>query len=801
MKRHISLLLLLSFLLTMFAGCATDVPVETTAAPTTSPTTVATEPPATEAPDPAEIYQQLLEQFPADITMDVTLDYEMEVAGFPFRSSTTQTITYIGRDTEDLQAKAEETLNIGGETTTYSEVFHSGTAYSLAESNLLRAEMTAEEFSSRYVPLGLLDTSLYETVTMNGNTFTFADATAPESWLVADEVELLASEGAVTVTGDTLTADYSVTYKVAGSTITVTVTQTAKTASDTVTAPANPDLYLESESIDGIKLLDTAYGYLLQSQQFSSSALVSTQSQAAGFVINTQYHLDSFVKEKTTDYKVETSLYAMDASGSFEQDMEERFIDGKYTVSVDDGEETRNSTVSKSIMRSYVEDILFANFFQNDCFTTAEITDLGSLYLIEYAGTEEMGISICEAFSETYLGDKDLLQNLATQYTTNTIEYYLALDKYTLLPTACGYLYEGCHTIEGYDCLLIEQMDQSFDLASITSHDAIYEEPAPDTEPEEKPTPLFYHVTGPDGQEMWLFGTIHVGDDRTAYLPQEIYDALLSSAALAVECDTEGFNDAVEEDEELQDQVSALYFYSDGTVADHIDTEDLHEDAVKVMKATGSYFYNSEYLKASMWSSSIDNYYLAQAHQLVSEKGLESRLEKIAEENDIPLWEVESSMFQLKMLTGYSDYLQEFQLYSSVYSHGKEAWESVKELYDLWCAGDEAALMEEMKREVWAFKEEDLEETEDMTEEDLEDLQYIRDNMESINAELEKIYNEYIKSMESDRNAGMLEVAKSYLESGKTVFFAVGLAHLIAEDGLVFTLRDAGYTVELVQYQ
>ena len=42
--------------------------------------------------------------------------------------------------------------------------------------------------------------------------------------------------------------------------------------------------------------------------------------------------------------------------------------------------------------------------------------------------------------------------------------------------------------------------------------------------------------------------------------------------------------------------------------------------------------------------------------------------------------------------------------------------------------------------------------------------------------------------------------SKGYLESGDTVFFAVGLAHLIAEDGLVFTLRDAGYTVELVTF-
>ena len=94
MKRHISLLLLLSLLLAMAAGCATGDPIDTTAAPTTSPTTIATEPPATEATDPVEVYQNLLDQFPADITMDIALDYEMEVAGFPFHSSTTQYIRW-----------------------------------------------------------------------------------------------------------------------------------------------------------------------------------------------------------------------------------------------------------------------------------------------------------------------------------------------------------------------------------------------------------------------------------------------------------------------------------------------------------------------------------------------------------------------------------------------------------------------------------------------------------------------------------------------------------------------------------
>ena len=48
--------------------------------------------------------------------------------------------------------------------------------------------------------------------------------------------------------------------------------------------------------------------------------------------------------------------------------------------------------------------------------------------------------------------------------------------------------------------------------------------------------------------------------------------------------------------------------------------------------------------------------------------------------------------------------------------------------------------------------------------------------------------------------AGMLETAKEYLSSGKTVFFAVGLAHLLGDTGLVEALREAGYTVTLVEY-
>ena len=99
----------------------------------------------------------------------------------------------------------------------------------------------------------------------------------------------------------------------------------------------------------------------------------------------------------------------------------------------------------------------------------------------------------------------------------------------------------------------------------------------------------------------------------------------------------------------------------------------------------------------------------------------------------------------------------------------------------MWCAGDEAALRKELSFEA---------QLEALTDE------------ERAEYETQKPYiDEYNQTMSYDRNDGMLEVAKEYLESGDTVFFAVGLAHLLDDvNGLVDALRDAGYTVELVSY-
>ena len=74
------------------------------------------------------------------------------------------------------------------------------------------------------------------------------------------------------------------------------------------------------------------------------------------------------------------------------------------------------------------------------------------------------------------------------------------------------------------------------------------------------------------------------------------------------------------------------------------------------------------------------------------------------------------------------------------------------------------------------------------------------DEDDELTPEEQALVDEYNYAMMEKRNAQMVEKAKEYLASGDTVFFAVGTAHLVDEDGLLVCLREAGYTVERVTY-
>lgn len=151
------------------------------------------------------------------------------------------------------------------------------------------------------------------------------------------------------------------------------------------------------------------------------------------------------------------------------------------------------------------------------------------------------------------------------------------------------------------------------------------------------------------------------------------------------------------------------------------------------------------------------------------------RLLARANEAEKKVYEIEDRYRGYEMDIDFSHDVLELNLYNSVYYPRSYFRADNIEMFDAWCKGDKSKLSE-IINEPADFT--------GMTDEQI------------------AAYEEYTKAITDDRDALMLEKAKEYLASGETVFYSVGLAHLLdKETGLLNTLEEAGYTVELVEYK
>ncbi len=773
--RFLSILLCLSLVLTL-VGCQPEAPTTvSTQGIQATQTTQSTAPmnPAATMFDSA--MDHLLKQ--KNVTLTVDRQDSMTVNGEEFTTSGRQCIAYTGLGTDSFAATVEDTTTFRHYVSRSSEVYTGGTVYSSYTEGNFQSKMTAQDYMARYLPLELVDRNLYTDCKLTDGVIYLDGGIAPEHWLNA-EAEFVSSSATVTVGKDNKLESItcSVSYDLIGASIHSEITVSySYPQPNTIEAPKESESYVSLSHIDAPRFTDHAYGFLLDAKSVSGSLMEMSVLQATGvystnhITWNADYQTGSLAAKVTTNYHVTDNVY----NETLDTKLEELFLDGKYTIAEDGGANKPNSSVTTQIMGNYIDNLLTENLLGDGFFASAECTDLGSLLLLEFTCNDDFGQLINEIVCQGLYNDPHFLDNYASSFHTRKAEYYLSIDKYLGLPVAMGISFEGEHIIDGQPYKLIYQVDQVTSLASLDSYKAIHEEPLVGPQPEVPATPLFYKVTGPNGQELWLLGTIHVGDDRNCYLPQKIWDAFDSSDALAVECDPDAFDQQIEADPSLQATVSDAYYYSDGTTAkDHVEDEELYDLALKMMKATGNHNFNTPYLKIAAWSNSINNFFLQQSHCLSSDKGVDNLLMAEAQKQEKKIYEVENTLFQLQMLTGWSKDLSLSLLADAVQSEAVSYRESILYLYDLWCQGDEKALIDYM-----------TDDTTGMTDEEL------------------KLYNEYNQAMSWDRNKGMVQKAIEYLESGETIFYAVGLAHVIAEDGLVNALRDAGYTVELVEFE
>ena len=771
MKRLLSLLLCLALALSL---CACGGTVDSSS-PGSSGAGVSEDP----GPSPMELaletYRAATDALSAmpELTAALTISHTTTINGNQFEESTRLTLSLKGLDTESPLIYAEGTSQWGGvHTISRSESYGDGRMYGRIDDFKYTGPIEAEQFLAGYPALPLIDADLYSSVEqVRTDALQFSGAGAVEGWLAGPEAEVQEANGTVTLdeSGAITESRYTVTYTEGGILHEVSVIASLSPDCGEITLPEESEEYVPFDSPEALLLIERSYGHLLQAEDMTAGITESYMVDAGSLAITKQSNLDYLDLRGDPLLQVSLTQQHIDySSGRTESYSEtDRYENGVFTYTVDGQESTDSSTSANDILY-YAMGVVAGYYPPPEHLASCTLTELEGLYLVEYELTEEFGAGMCATLSYDLWADENFFDAYASAYRTEGVSGYLGIDAATGLPTAIALSYAGYHTIDGDEYLFGYSNNTSLFAASTTAYETITGE-LPQVQAD-SPSPLFYHVTGSNGEELWLLGTIHVGDPRTTALPQEIWAAFDASDALAVEFDTNAFAEQMTSDPELALQIAQLYYYTDGTtVTDHLSDETLKEYMMDYARASGMYAPGVELMKPSLWSSMFDSFLLQQSYTLSASYGVDSQLLKRAEEDGKQILDVESGMEQLEMLANYSDEIQEMLLGSSLSYTPLGYGIGVTELYEAWCAGDEAAISAMLTSE-----------TEGMTEEEL------------------ALYEEYNNAMMVQRNEKMLQVALDYLSGGDTVFYAVGLAHLIAEDGLIHTLEDAGYTVERV---
>jgi len=401
-------------------------------------------------------------------------------------------------------------------------------------------------------------------------------------------------------------------------------------------------------------------------------------------------------------------------------------------------------------------------------FETVTVKDLGDFLLLE--GTlpilsGKVGLDILwERF--------EMRRDAYEQTEIKTVTCRIALDKDTGYLTSMHYKVDAATDYWSHPGDLVMERYLYSEIGDLAAYYMLFGQTPPPTDlaEEEKPTPLFYMITDSDGNTAYLLGTIHTGDSLTAALPDAVYDALESADALSVEMNLLDFENNMEQDPEISEIYQNSYYFSQGTdLRTYLGDDALYERTADLMFAMG-YGAVVDTMKPAAIVSVMGDWYSGSINRLSSQDGVDRRLLALASEQGKKIYEIEKVEEHMSAISDYTKDTQLAMLRSAIEGGRFESSYSTEYLYSLWCKGDEAALREATTYRI----------PEDATPEE------------------KAYYEEYSQKMITERDRVMVDGIRSYLESGETVFVAVGIAHVIGEGGIVDLLKAEGYTVTRV---
>lgn len=270
---------------------------------------------------------------------------------------------------------------------------------------------------------------------------------------------------------------------------------------------------------------------------------------------------------------------------------------------------------------------------------------------------------------------------------------------------------------------------------------------------------LFFEVS--DGEnELYLFGSIHLGCEEMYPLPDKVYDAFDRSDILVLELDIFSLRAQFE----IAVEMLSLIMYQDGKLMTDIVPEPLFSEVSEII-------YREQGIPPAVLKQYTPYYAASLLGNIVYERvglavpyGVEYHFfERAWEKEIIPLEFIEEQLIFFEMLC---DEAQVLYLESALQGMD-EAEEEVMMLLQIWKDGDVEALAA-LRAEQFRDMDADL-------------------------------FRDYYKEMTDNRDARMANRIEELLDDcGNRYFVIVGALHLAGENSIVDLLKRKGYSVRVI---
>ncbi|WP_280772031.1 TraB/GumN family protein [Salipaludibacillus daqingensis] len=263
---------------------------------------------------------------------------------------------------------------------------------------------------------------------------------------------------------------------------------------------------------------------------------------------------------------------------------------------------------------------------------------------------------------------------------------------------------------------------------------------------------LFYEVTH-DDQTVYLFGSIHVGDESLYPLRDEVESAFAESSSLSVEIDIDDINEM----EASATMMNMGSFHNDDTLRNYVEDDTFEE----ISGYLSEFMIPAEYIEQFQpwFVSMLLNDWGREQTDLTGDEGIDQYFIDEANERDLEIISLETLESQLQTISSAPLDEQTDGLHATL--DGLEIYEEeMEQMLNLWKKGD------------------------------VDVFEHLRDNDD-----------EHGTEMMDMRDEEMANQIVDYLESGsgESYFVVVGALHLAGDTSIPGLLEAEGYDVTFVE--